>query len=146
MRIGAIVSAALAALALLGASAAAAPGPSSAAFLARALDTHTTTLSAERYALAAGPMLGEANARDTGRVPVRLWAGQDYVFAAACERACGALNLRVVAPDGEVLAQDAGAAPLLRVRPVITGRHVIEAAAPRCGVPSCWFAVNVYAR
>lgn len=146
MRLGAIISAALAALALTAANAAAAPAPASAAFLARALDARTTALSRDRYALAAGPMAGELSARTAARLPVRLWAGQDYVFAAACDRGCGALALRVVAPDGAVLAQAPDAAPVVRVRPSVTGRHLIEAAAPGCRASSCWFAVNVYAR
>jgi len=148
MRLGSVVSAALAAFALLATNAGAAPAPASAAFLARTLDAHTTTLSAQHYALAAGPLLGEARANGAARIQVRLWAGQDYVFAAACEAACGVLTFRVVAPNGAVLAQDEGlgAMPVLRVRPAVTGRHSIEAAAPRCRAQSCWFAVNVYAR
>lgn len=146
MRFGATLLAASAALVILAAPAFAAPGPASAAFLARTLDEHTTTLSRDRYALAAGPLVAEASARAATARPVRLWAGQDYVFAAACDRACGRLAVRVVAPDGVVLAQTADAAPTLRVRPVVTGRHVIEAAAPNCRSSACWFAVNVYAR
>lgn len=147
MRGASIISAVLTAFALFAAPAwGQSVPPEPAAALARALDAHTTALARDRYALAAGPLVGAADVRTAGRTLVRLWAGQDYVFAAACEQACGAFSLRVIAPDGAVLAQDAGAAPLVRVRPLVTGRHVIEAAPSRCGAPSCWFAVNVYAR
>ncbi len=114
--------------------------------LAAVLNAHTTALARERFALAAGPLTGAART-EAERFTVRLWAGQEYVFAGACDTACGDLDLRVIDRRGVVLAQDGGAvAPVLRVTPAITGQHVIEARPARCRADACWFAVNVYAR
>jgi len=142
---GLIVAAALL-CAGIGAAEAAPAGAPGAALLARALDAHTTALQRERYALAAGPLQGNAAPGRPGRASVRLWANQDYVFAAACVSACGPLQLRVVDPSGAVIASAAGRAPVVRVRPEVTGRHALEAAAPSCAADACWYAVNVYAR
>jgi len=146
MRIAAIISAGLATLALLGAAgASAAPSRASVSALVEGLDAHTTALSADRFALAAGPLLGETDGA-VEQLPVRLWAGQDYVFAGAPDAACNTLNLRVIDPNGMVLAEAAGPAPRLHVRPLMTGRHIIEAATANRRAQTCWFAVNVYAR
>lgn len=141
---GPIFAVALACLAAL--AGAAAPPPDGEAVLARALDEHTTALARERYALAAGPLLGAASRAQPLLLPVRLWARQDYVIAAACEPACGRLELRIIDRDGVAIAQVEGETPVLRVRPAATGQHTIEAAAPSCGARTCRIAVNVYAR
>jgi hypothetical protein len=148
MRFWPVVSAVVVGLTLVAAPAASGQLAPRALELSRGLNAHTTALSVERYALAAGPLTGEAAPGRAGRLIVRLWAGQDYVFAAACDAHCGDLTLRLIDPSGVELARDqsAAAAPVLRVRPVVTGRHVIEAATTRCRAQTCWFAVNVYAR
>lgn len=148
MRFWSMVSGAIAAAALLGApQALAQPVPQARALeLSAGLDAHTTTLAGDRFALAAGPLTGGAR-DEVSRFTVRLWAGQDYVFAGVCDSACGDLDLRVIDRRGIVLARDQGvAAPVLRVTPDITGQHVIEARPARCRAATCWFAVNVYAR
>ena len=140
---GPILAAVAALMALCaGAAAPADAGPA----LARVLDAHTQTLMGDGYALAAGPMQGVLSAGAPARLSVRLWAGQDYMFAAACAPRCGGLELRIVAPDGAVLAEAHADAPTLPVLPETTGRHMIEAAAPGCRAQACRLAVNVYAR
>jgi hypothetical protein len=147
MRVGRFIAAALAAFCLLGATAMAqlVPQPH-AAHLARELDVQTAALTREDYALAAGPLTGEAARGAPGRINVRLWAGQDYVFAGVCDANCGDLDLRLDDPMGEVVGAAAGATPVLRVTPQMTGQHAIGVTAPRCRAATCWFAVNVYAR
>lgn len=112
--------------------------------MAPALNAHTHALAAEGYALAAGPITGAFAPGGSERASVRLWAGQDYAIAGACDEPCTGLTLRVRDRDGVVIGQSAGAP--MHVRPAVTGRHEIEARAARCTQSRCWFAVNVYAR
>ena len=149
MRLWSIISGACAALALATAPALAQRAPQAQAReLARGLEAQTARLAAEGYALAAGPLTGELAPGETGRISVRLWAGQEYVFAGACEAGCGDLDLRLVDPMLHVLGAESNGqtAPILRVTPVMTGQHAIEAEIGRCAGRTCWFAVNVYAR
>jgi hypothetical protein len=148
MRLWPMVMGAVAAAAVLGAPLARAqPVPDArAAELSAGLNAHTISLARDRFALAAGPLTG-ATPRGGVRFSVRLWAGQEYVFAGVCDSACGDLNMRVIDRRGVVLAQDDDApAPVLRVTPTITGQHVIEARPAQCRADTCWLAVNVYAR
>jgi hypothetical protein len=141
-------AAGLAALAVVtGMAAAQVPDPF-ARELAQGLAREEAPLTENGYARAAGPFAGGLPEQRARRFTVMLRAGQDYRILGVCDRRCGDLDLRVFAPNNQLIAQNVlnDAAPVIHVRPIATGNYDIEAVMSRCAQAPCWFAFNVYSR
>ena len=104
--------------------------------LAQRLSQAEALLSERGYARAAGPFAGGLGERQGRRYPMTLRAGQDYRIVGVCESRCGDFDLRLLAPNGALVAQDVleDNVPIIHVRPRITGSS------------PCWYAFNVYSR
>jgi hypothetical protein len=142
------VAAGLAALALSATGAAAqVPGPR-ANELMLGLQEQQSGMGQDGFARAAGPLYGELAAGGNRPFPVMLRAGRQYSIAGVCDGRCTDLNLRVADQRGALVAADTApdATPQMRVRPEMTGQHVIVVEMASCNAPSCWFAVNIYQR
>ncbi len=100
------------------------------------------------YMRVAGPFASALPARMNHRIQVTLRAGQEYRVVGVCDARCGAIDLRVLDPDDQVLAENAlnGRTAVTSVRPSYTGPHTIEVVMLRCAGSPCYFAFNVYAR
>jgi hypothetical protein len=140
--------AALVALTLLAAPASAQVPDPYARELAQRLSQAESLLTENGYARAAGPFAGGMGEGEGRRFTVMLRAGQDYRIVGVCERRCSDLDLRLVGPNGALIAQDVldDAVPIIHVQPRVTGQYAIEAIMARCGAEPCWFAFNVYSR
>lgn len=141
-------AAGLAALAVMAGTAAAQVPDPFARELAQRLARAEVVLTESAYARAAGPFAGGLREGQVQRFAVTLRAGQDYRIVGVCEQRCGDFDLRLFAPNGQLIAQDvlADAVPVIHVRPPMTGRYEIEAVMAQCRAQPCWFAFNVYAR
>jgi hypothetical protein len=141
-------AAGLAALALMAGTAAAQVPDPFARELAQRLARAEVVLAENGYARAAGPFAGGLRERQARRFVVTLRAGQDYRIVGVCDQRCADMDLRLFAPNGQLIAQDVldDAAPVIHARPPITGRYEIESAMAQCRADPCWFAFNVYAR
>lgn len=142
------VAAGLAALALLATGAAAqVPGPR-ANELILGLQSQQSDIGQDGFARAAGPLYGDLATGGSRSFPLMLRTGHDYTIAAVCDGRCGDLDLRLADPSGALRAADTSpsATPEVRVRPEMTGQHVIVVEMAACNAPSCWFAVNIYQR
>lgn len=146
-RIGkAILSGVAMALLLLAPAAAQVPDPY-ARDLAHKL-TEAETVLGQGYYRVAGPFPGEVAQGGAVRTQLTLRAGQDYRIVGVCDVRCGDLDLRLLDPDDELVAQDArpGPVPVITARVPFTGPHTIEVIMARCNADPCYFAFNVYAR
>jgi hypothetical protein len=141
-------AAVLAALTLLTAPAAAQVPDPYARELAQRLARAESLLTENGYARAAGPFAGGVAEGQGRRFTVMLRAGQDYRIVGVCESRCRDFDLRLVGPNGRLVAQDVldDAVPIIHVQPQVTGDYAIEAVMARCNGPQCWFAFNVYSR
>ena len=141
-------AAGLAALAVLAGSAEAQVPDPFARELAQGLAREEAPLTENGYARAAGPFAGGLPEQRARRFTVMLRAGQDYRILGVCDRRCGDLDLRLFAPNNQLVAQNVqdDAAPVIHVRPVATGNYDIEAIMAQCNEAPCWFAFNVYSR
>lgn len=138
----------LAALAVLGGTAAAQVPDPFARELAQSLARSESLLTENGYARAAGPFAGGLAERRARRFTVMLRAGQDYRIVGVCDHRCGDLDLRLFTANGQLIAQDVrnDALPVVHVRPLATGNYDIEAIMTQCDHTPCWFAFNVYSR
>jgi hypothetical protein len=143
-----LLAAALTALTLAAAPAAAQVPDPFARELAQKLARGEQLLTDNGYSRAAGPFAGGLNAGAERRYTVMLRAGQDYRILGVCDERCRDLDLRLLAPNGQPIAQDvlADAVPIIHVRPAVTGNYDIEALMVRCSAAPCWYAFNVYSR
>ena len=141
-------AAGLAALAILAGSAQAQVPDPDARELAQRLTRAEALLTENGYARAAGPFAGGLPERRARRYTVMLRAGQDYRIVGVCESRCGNLDLRLLAANNQLIAQDVlrDAVPVIHVRPVATGNYDIQAIMTQCNEAPCWFAFNVYSR
>jgi hypothetical protein len=139
---------ALAALTLLTSPAAAQVPDPYARELAQRLSQAESLLTENGYARAAGPFAGGIGERDGRRFNLTLRAGQDYRIVGVCESRCRDIDMRLVGPNGALVAQDVldDAVPIIHVQPQVTGQYSIEVIMARCGADPCWFAFNVYSR
>lgn len=76
----------------------------------------------------------------TRGVDVRLEAGAEYTFAAACEDACGGVTLDLSSADGAAIAAGDGA---FSVHPV-GGAYRLKISLADCGATACRYVVRVY--
>jgi len=139
---------ALAALALTTTGAAAQVPDPLARELAQKLARGEQLLTDNGYQRAAGPFAGGLNAGGARRNTVMLRSGQDYRILGVCDERCRDFDLRLIGPDGRVIAQDVldDAVPIVHVVPQVTGNYEIEAQMVRCSGAPCWYAFNVYSR
>lgn len=100
------------------------------------------------FARAAGPFSGGLAPQQSRRYTITLRAGRDYRIFGVCDSRCSDIDLRLYDPSGAEIAEDtvSDSVPLLRVRPFVTGPHVVEVDMYRCSAAPCWYAFNVYSR
>jgi hypothetical protein len=142
----AAVAAALALL--LGAPAVAQVPPPYARDLASRLAQAERPVRETGFMLVAGPFAGALGQDRARQININLRAGQDYRFVAVCDSRCGDIDLRLLDPNGQVVAEDTADndTPTLHARASVTGTHRVEVAMYRCSADQCWYAFNVYAR
>jgi hypothetical protein len=143
------LAAALAALALFAGASASAQVPAPFAHeLAARLTQAESGVKDDGYMLVAGPFAGALPARTARQIIINLRAGQTYRFVGVCDGRCTDFDLRLLDPNGDVVAEDSADddTPTLRVRAAVTGPHRVEVAMYNCAADQCWYAFNVYSR
>jgi hypothetical protein len=143
------LAAAFAALALsIGAAASAQVPDPFARELAQRLTRAETAVTNDGFMLAAGPFAGALPQRMARQININLRAGQEYRFVGVCDARCTDIDLRVLDPSGQVVAEDSADddTPIVHVRATVTGAHRVEVAMYNCAADQCWYAFNVYSR
>ena len=140
-------AAALIALALV-ASPTASAQPDLRDYLTQQLDSQEPDNAERGFAHAVGPLSGTLANDSSARLPLTLRAGQDIRIVGVCDQACNDLDIRVLDPRGDVIAQDVRGNdhPVVDLRAEMFGQHTIEVGMIDCRAPRCRFAVNVYTR
>lgn len=117
-------------------------------YLTRQLDSQEPNNAERGFAHAVGPLAGALASGRTAQLPLTLRAGQEIRIVGVCDQACSDLDIRVLNPRGEVIAEDVGgdAHPVVDLRADMFGQHTIEVGMVDCDAPRCRYAVNVYTR
>ncbi len=117
-------------------------------YLTQQLDNQEPDNAQRGFALAVGPLAGTLASATSAQLPLTLRAGQQIRIVGVCDRSCGDLDLRVLNPRGDVIAQDVAGDdhPIIDLRAEMFGQHTIEVGMVDCDAPRCRYAVNVYTR
>ncbi|MBL8546853.1 MAG: hypothetical protein JNL81_10335 [Hyphomonadaceae bacterium] len=129
-------------------------GPSASAqpdlrdYLTQQLDNQEPDNAERGFAHAVGPLAGSLASARAAQLPLTLRVGQEIRIVGVCDRTCGDLDLRVLNPRGEIVAQDVRGNdhPVVDLRAEMFGQHTIEVGMIDCDAPRCRYAVNVYTR
>ena len=117
-------------------------------YLTQQLDNQEPNNAERGFAHAVGPLAGSlANSR-AAQLPLTLRAGQEIRIVGVCDETCNDLDIRVLNPRGEIVAQDVRGNdhPVVDLRAEMFGQHTIEVGMIDCRAPRCRYAVNVYTR
>lgn len=122
--------------------------PSLQDFLTQQLDSQEPRNADQGYAHAAGPLAGSLASQRVTQLPLTLRVGQQVRIVGVCDQNCADLDIRVLDPQGGVVAEDVrdNARPAVDLRARHYGAHTIEVGMADCEAPRCRFAVNVYTR
>ena len=117
-------------------------------YLTRQLDSQEPDNADRGFAHAVGPLSGALASDGAAQLPLTLRAGQQIRVVGVCDEDCNDLDLRIMNPRGEVIAQDTRGNdhPVVDVRADMFGQHIIEVGMVDCRAPRCRYAVNVYTR
>lgn len=139
-------AAALIALALVASPAAS--GQDLRDYLTQQLDSQEPNNAERGFAHAVGPLAGALASSRAAQLPLTLRAGQEIRIVGVCDQACNDLDIRVLDPRGDIVAQDVRGndRPVVDLRAEMFGQHTIEVGMIDCEAPRCRFAVNVYTR
>jgi hypothetical protein len=138
-------AAALIALALVAGSPASAQ-PDLRDYLTQQLDNQEPDNANRGFAHAVGPLSGMLASSRAAQLPLTLRAGQEIRIVGVCDEACSDIDIRVLNPRGQIIAQDVrdDDHPVVDLRAEMFGQHTIEVGMINCRAPRCRFAVNVY--
>jgi hypothetical protein len=138
-------AAALIALALVAGSPASAQ-PDLRDYLTQQLDNQEPDNANRGFAHAVGPLSGMLASSRAAQLPLTLRAGQEIRIVGVCDEACSDIDIRVLNPRGQIIAQDVrdDDHPVVDLRADMFGQHTIEVGMINCRAPRCRFAVNVY--
>jgi len=143
------LAAALAGLALLAGAQASAQVPDPyARELASRLAHAEPIVTGNGFMLVAGPFAGALSEGSARQININLRAGQRYRFVGVCDDRCSDVDLRLLDPSGQTVAEDTADddTPVVRMRATVTGPHRVEVAMYKCAADQCWYAFNVYSR
>lgn len=117
-------------------------------YLTQQLDNQEPNNVERGFAHAVGPLAGTLSTSRSAQLPLTLRAGQEIRIVGVCDEACNDLDIRVLNPRGEIIAQDirGNDHPVVDLRAEMFGQHTIEVDMADCDAPRCRYAVNVYTR
>ena len=117
-------------------------------YLTQQLDNQEPNNAERGFAHAVGPLAGALSSDRSAQLPLTLRAGQEIRIVGVCDESCNDLDLRVLNPRGEIVAQDirGNDHPVVDLRAEMFGQHTIEVSMADCRAPRCRYAVNVYTR
>lgn len=117
-------------------------------YLTQQLDNQEPNNAERGFAHAVGPLAGALADSRAAQLPLTLRAGQEIRIVGVCDESCNDLDIRVLDPRGEIVAQDVRGNdhPVVDLRAEMFGQHTIEVGMIDCNAPRCRFAVNVYTR
>jgi hypothetical protein len=117
-------------------------------YLTQQLDNQEPNNAERGFAHAVGPLAGSLASSRAAQLPLTLRAGQEIRIVGVCDESCNDLDIRVLDPRGEIVAQDVRGNdhPVVDLRAEMFGQHTIEVGMIDCDAPRCRFAVNVYTR
>ncbi|MEQ1818842.1 MAG: hypothetical protein ABL871_09545 [Terricaulis sp.] len=117
-------------------------------YLTQQLDNQEPNNSERGFAHAVGPLAGSLASSRAAQLPLTLRAGQEIRIVGVCDEDCNDLDIRVLNPRGEIIAQDVRGNdhPVVDLRAEMFGQHTIEVGMIDCDAPRCRYAVNVYTR
>ncbi len=109
-------------------------------YLTQQLDNQEPNNAERGFAHAVGPLAGTLASSRAAQLPLTLRAGQEIRIVGVCDEECRDLDIRVLNPRGEIVAQDVRGNdhPVVDLRAEMFGQHTIEV--------GCRYAVNVYTR
>lgn len=114
-----------------------------------ALDRAGRSLVAWRYISLDEDVIALLGPEDRGHREIfTLDAGREYLFQAACDRACADVDLEIADASGAVVASDASEAvwPAVTYRPAASGRFVVRVWLKHCAQELCYAGVRSYGR
>ena len=117
-------------------------------YLTQQLDNQEPNNAERGFAHAVGPLAGTLASSRAAQLPLTLRAGQEIRIVGVCDQECGDLDIRVLNPRGQIIAQDVRGNdhPVVDLRADMFGQHTIEVGMIDCDAPRCRYAVNVYTR
>jgi hypothetical protein len=91
---------------------------------------------------------GTLGARGNGSATLTLEAGVRYAFRAVCDGDCSDIDLQLVDPSGQRLANDNrdDDTPLLEFTAPAAGAYQVNVAMFRCQTASCVWGAQLYRR
>jgi len=117
-------------------------------YLTQQLDNQEPNNAERGFAHAVGPLAGTLSSSHAAQLPLTLRAGQEIRIVGVCDQGCNDLDIRVLNPRGQIIAQDVRGNdhPVVDLRADMFGQHTIEVGMIDCDAPRCRYAVNVYTR
>ncbi len=115
-------------------------------YLTQQLDSQEPNNAERGFAHAVGPLAGTLSSSHAAQLPLTLRAGQEIRVVGVCDQDCSDLDIRILNPRGQIIAQDVrrNDHPVVDLRAEMFGQHTIEVGMIDCDAPRCRYAVNVY--
>jgi hypothetical protein len=94
------------------------------------------------------PLVGSINARGVTTLQMNLQAGRRYRLFGVCDNDCSDLDLRLVDPAGNAVAEDVAAddVPIVAHTAQRTGSYQVRVIMTACSVSPCRYGVSLYGR
>jgi hypothetical protein len=94
------------------------------------------------------PLVGSLNANGTATLQVNLNAGRRYRLFGVCDNDCSDMDLRLIDPSGQTVAEDVETddVPIVAHTAQRTGSYRVQVIMARCSVSPCRYGVSLYGR
>lgn len=94
------------------------------------------------------PLVGSIAAGSSTTLQVNLNAGRRYRLFGVCDNDCTDMDLRLVDPSGQTVAEDVEAddVPIVAHTAQRTGSYRVQVIMARCSVSPCRYGVSLYGR
>jgi hypothetical protein len=94
------------------------------------------------------PLVGSINASSSTTLQVNLNAGRRYRLFGVCDNDCTDLDLRLIDPSGQTVAEDVEAddVPIVALTAQRTGSYHVQVMMARCSASPCRYGVSLYGR